>query len=145
MSVYVGIDVHRKRSQLAVVDEAGEVLVNRNVPNGVEPILEVIGDLPVHTPVAFEAAFGWGWLVVDGIHRKVRLKQDKVCLLVMIGSAPTAGRSWWPWPTGSRRAASRGPICCARAIGAGCPHPCSPSVTGRWGSGRRSGTCPGHR
>ena len=24
MSVYVGIDVHRKRSQLAVVDQAGE-------------------------------------------------------------------------------------------------------------------------
>jgi hypothetical protein len=36
MSVYVGIDVHRKRSQVAVVDQAGEALVNRNVPNGVE-------------------------------------------------------------------------------------------------------------
>jgi transposase len=63
MSVYVGIDVHRKRSQVAVVDQAGEVLANRNVPNGVEPILGVIGDLPVGTPAAFEAAFGWGWLV----------------------------------------------------------------------------------
>ena len=29
MSVYVGIDVHRKRSQVAVVDEAGQVLKNR--------------------------------------------------------------------------------------------------------------------
>ena len=63
MSVYVGIDVHRKRSQVAVVDQAGEVLVNRNVPNGVEPILRVIGDLPIGTHAAFEAAFGWGWLV----------------------------------------------------------------------------------
>ncbi len=35
MSVYVGIDVHRKRSQIAVVDAVGEVQVNRNVPNGV--------------------------------------------------------------------------------------------------------------
>jgi len=60
MSVYVGIDVHRKRSQVAVVDQAGEVLVNRNVPNGVETILRVIGDLPIGTSVAFEAAFGWG-------------------------------------------------------------------------------------
>jgi hypothetical protein len=33
MSVYVGIDVHRKRSQVAVVDEGGAVRVNRNVPN----------------------------------------------------------------------------------------------------------------
>ncbi len=39
MSVYVGIDVHRKRSQLAVIDGDSEVLANRNVPDGVEPIL----------------------------------------------------------------------------------------------------------
>jgi transposase len=61
MSVYVGIDVHRKRSQVAVVDRSGKVLANRNVPNGVEPIRGVIGGLP--TPAAFEAAFGTGWLV----------------------------------------------------------------------------------
>jgi transposase len=63
MSVYVGIDVHRKRSQVAVIDANGEVLANRNVPNGVEPILGVIGGLPPGTPAAFEAAFGTGWLV----------------------------------------------------------------------------------
>ena len=63
MSVYVGIDVHRKRSQVAVVNEGGEVLANRNVPNGVEPILSVIGTLPAGTPAAYEAAFGWGWLL----------------------------------------------------------------------------------
>ncbi|MEV7783752.1 IS110 family transposase [Kitasatospora sp. NPDC088351] len=63
MSVYVGIDVHRKRSQIAVIDEDGAVRVNRNVPNGVETVLGVIGDLPIGTPVAFEAAYGWGWLV----------------------------------------------------------------------------------
>ncbi len=63
MSVYVGIDVHRKRSQVAVVDEAGRVLANRKVVNGVETILSVIGQYATHTPVAFEAAFGWGWLV----------------------------------------------------------------------------------
>jgi transposase len=39
------------------------VLANRNVPNGVETILGVIGGLPPGTPAAFEAAFGWGWLV----------------------------------------------------------------------------------
>ena len=63
MPVYVGIDVHRKRSQLAVINAEGEVLANRNVPNGVEPILKVIGGLPPGTPAAFEAAFGTGWLV----------------------------------------------------------------------------------
>jgi transposase len=63
MSVYAGIDVHRKRSQVAVIDQDGEVLANRNVPNGVRPILSVIGDLPSGTSAAFEAAYGWGWLV----------------------------------------------------------------------------------
>jgi transposase len=63
LDVYVGIDVHRKRSQVAVIDQGGEVLANRNVPNGVESVLGVIGGLPPGTPVAFEAAFGWGWLV----------------------------------------------------------------------------------
>jgi hypothetical protein len=32
--------VHRKRSQVAVIDQGGEVLVNRNVPNGAGPILK---------------------------------------------------------------------------------------------------------
>ena len=62
MSVYVGIDVHRKRSQVAVVAEDGQVQLNKNTVNGTEPILRLIGDLPAGTPVAFEAAFGWSWL-----------------------------------------------------------------------------------
>jgi transposase len=54
--------VHRKRSQVAVVTEDGTVELNKNVVNGSEPMLRLIGDLPPGTPVAFEAAFGWGWL-----------------------------------------------------------------------------------
>jgi len=55
--------VHRKRSQVAVVTEDGKVQLNKNVVNGSEPFLRLIGDLPSGTPVAFEAAFGWSWLV----------------------------------------------------------------------------------
>jgi transposase len=62
MSVYVGIDVHRKRSQVAVVTGDGTIELNKNVVNGSEPMLRLIGNLPPGTPVAFEAAFGWGWL-----------------------------------------------------------------------------------
>ena len=46
--------MHRKRSQVAVIDAKGEVLANRNVPSGAEPILKVIGGLPPGTPAAFE-------------------------------------------------------------------------------------------
>ena len=62
MAVYVGIGVHRKRSQVAVVTGDGKVQLNKNVVNGSEPFLRLIGDLPSGTPVAFEAAFGWSWL-----------------------------------------------------------------------------------
>jgi transposase len=55
--------VHRKRSQVAVVAEDGKVQLNKNTVNGTEPLLRLIGDLPAGTPVAFEAAFGWGWLL----------------------------------------------------------------------------------
>jgi transposase len=63
MSMYVGMDVHRKRSQIAVVDEAGVPQRNRNVPNDPAKLVAILGVLPPGTPVAFEAAYGWGWLV----------------------------------------------------------------------------------
>jgi hypothetical protein len=58
----VGIDVHRKRSQVAVITGDGKVRLNRNVVNGSEPMLRLVGDLPAGTPVASGAAYGWGWL-----------------------------------------------------------------------------------
>ena len=112
MSVYVGIDVHRKRSQLAVIDAKGEVLANRNVPNGAEPILKVIGGLPPGTPAAFEAAYGTSWLVelLEGygfaphlVHpsrckaiASARLKNDKVdaAILAQLLRADLLPEAW---------------------------------------------------
>jgi len=112
MSVYVGIDVHRKRSQVAVINQGGEVLANRNVPNGVRPILSVIGDLPTGTAAAFEAAYGWGWLVelLEGhgfdphlVHplqckaiASARLKNDKVdaAILAQLLRADLLPEAW---------------------------------------------------
>ena len=91
MSVYVGIDVHRKRSQVAVVTGDGTVELNKNVVNGSEPMLRLIGDLPPGTPVAFEAAFGWGWLA--GWLRCWRT---------------TASRRTWCTRCGARRSPRRG-------------------------------------
>jgi transposase len=62
MSVYVGMDVHRKRSQVALLDEHGTQLLNRNLPNDPAELVPVLGTLAPGTPVAFEAAYGWGWL-----------------------------------------------------------------------------------
>jgi hypothetical protein len=41
---------------VAVVTEDGQVQLNKNVVNEFEPLLQLIGDLPSSTPVAFEAA-----------------------------------------------------------------------------------------
>jgi transposase len=63
MSIYVGMDVHRKRSQVAIVEDAGEQQRNRNLPNDPAKLVPILGALAPGTPVAFEAAYGWGWLV----------------------------------------------------------------------------------
>jgi transposase len=62
MRVYVGMDVHRKRSQVALLDEHGGQLLNRNLANGSAELTSILGRLEPGTPVAFEAAYGWGWL-----------------------------------------------------------------------------------
>jgi transposase len=62
MRVYVGMDVHRKRSQVALVDEHGGQLLNRNLANDSADLTSILGRLEPGTPVAFEAAYGWGWL-----------------------------------------------------------------------------------
>lgn len=57
---------------------------------------------------------------VDGIHLKVRLEQDKVCLLVMIGvRADGTKGAHRPGRRAPQSPPSRGLTCCARASGAG--------------------------
>jgi transposase len=60
--VYVGMDVHRKRTQVAVLGEDGTQLMNRNVPNDPAELAAILGPLGPGTPAVFEAAYGWGWL-----------------------------------------------------------------------------------
>jgi hypothetical protein len=105
MTVYVGMDVHRKRSQVAIVDDAGVPQHNRNLANDPAKLVPVLGALPPGTPVAFEAAYGWSWLVdlleelelePHLVHpsrckaiASARLKNDKV-------DAATLGGPGWP-------------------------------------------------
>jgi transposase len=92
--VYAGIDVHRKRSQVAIIDKSGSEVLNRNLENGSEALIDILEDLNPGTPVAFEATYGWGWLAdlleehqLEGhlVHpaackaiASARLKNDKV-------------------------------------------------------------------
>ena len=69
----------------------------------------------------------------DGIHVNIRVEENKLYLLVLIGVRATAARSWSRslMATGSRP--SRGPTCSAMRNAAACAPWCSPSVTGALG------------
>jgi transposase len=45
-----------------VLDHDGAQLLSRNLPNDPAELVSVLGRLEPGTPVAFEAASGWGWL-----------------------------------------------------------------------------------
>jgi transposase len=58
---WVGIDLHRRRSQVAIIDGHGELTVSRRIATDREAFTELLGD-PDGTHVALEATYGWEWL-----------------------------------------------------------------------------------
>ena len=58
---WVGIDLHRRRSQIAIIDEHGELTLSRRIVNHPYTFRELLGD-PDGTQVALEATYGWEWL-----------------------------------------------------------------------------------
>jgi hypothetical protein len=50
---WVGIDLHRRRSQIAVIDEQGELTLSRRIINDRDTFRELLGD-PSGTHVALE-------------------------------------------------------------------------------------------
>jgi transposase len=60
--VYIGVDLHRKKSQIAALDQDGNLVFNRKVRTGPGEMQQLIDELrPQPIEVAFEATFGWGW------------------------------------------------------------------------------------
>jgi transposase len=60
--IYVGIDLHRKRSQIAALDEQGTELLSRRVANDPEALRAILAELGGELQVALEATYGWEWL-----------------------------------------------------------------------------------
>jgi transposase len=58
---WVGIDLHRRRSQIAVIDQHGELTLSRRIVNDRDTFLELLGD-PTDAHVVLEATYGWEWL-----------------------------------------------------------------------------------
>lgn len=66
MSFYCGIDLHSRKSQVAVVDESVKTLVNCKVANDLARVLEVLEPFDPFPRVVVESTFNWYWLV-DGL------------------------------------------------------------------------------
>src|SRR4051794_1554695 len=58
----VGIDLHRKRSHIAVLDESGKQLLSRRIVNDPQTFLELLAGIDGESNVALEATYGWEWL-----------------------------------------------------------------------------------
>jgi len=58
---WIGIDVHRRRSQIAIIDEHGELTLSRRIVNDPGTFKELLGD-PDARHVALKATYGWEWL-----------------------------------------------------------------------------------
>jgi transposase len=58
----VGIDLHRKRSHVAVIDDQGRELRSRRVINDGQTILALLAEIDGECRVALEATYGWEWL-----------------------------------------------------------------------------------
>src|SRR5215210_9074956 len=58
----VGIDLHRKRSHVAILDDQGRELRSRRVINDGPTILALLAEIDGECRVALEATYGWEWL-----------------------------------------------------------------------------------
>src|ERR671911_2042691 len=58
----VGIDLHRKRSHVAALDEQGAELFSRRIVNDPATFLALLGELDGESKIALEATYGWEWL-----------------------------------------------------------------------------------
>ena len=58
----VGIDLHRSRSHVAVIDDRGDVLLSRRIINDPETFLTLLAEIEGECRVALEATYGWEWL-----------------------------------------------------------------------------------
>src|SRR3989442_14656141 len=58
----VGIDLHRNRSQIAVIDGQGELSLSRRIVNDRATFLELLASLEGESRIAVEATYGWEWL-----------------------------------------------------------------------------------
>ena len=59
---YCGIDLHARSMYLCILDQAGNILIHRNLPTDPQKFLSVITPYREDVVVAVECIFTWYWL-----------------------------------------------------------------------------------
>jgi transposase len=59
---WVGIDLHRSRSHVAVLDDRGRERLSRRIVNEPQTFLELLAEIDGESKIALEATYGWEWL-----------------------------------------------------------------------------------
>ena len=59
---YCGIDLHTRKMYCCIVDQAGQVLVHRNLPTRSDRFLDLIAPYRDGLVVGVECMFSWYWL-----------------------------------------------------------------------------------
>ena len=61
MSRYVGVDLHRRRSQVVILDEDGTKVSSRKIVNDPVALVEAVVEAGPCPEVVIEATWGWYW------------------------------------------------------------------------------------
>jgi transposase len=58
----VGIDLHKRRSHIAALDEHGRKILSRRIDNDPATFLALLAEIDGESKIALEATYGWEWL-----------------------------------------------------------------------------------
>jgi transposase len=109
---WVGIDLHRSRSHVAVLDDGGRELLSRRIVNDPQTFLALLAEVDGESKVALEATYGWEWLadVLQDAGYELHLAPLRTKAIARPGSRTTPSTP------------GRSPTCCAPGC---CPRPTS--------------------
>jgi hypothetical protein len=109
--VYVGVNLHRKRSHLVALDLTGEVVLSRRIGNAPAEFLRIFGELePQPIEVVFEATYGWSWFadLLAGAGRLRPARTPEPWSAPQASAGPVRCRRW-PGDSANTRAPARLP------------------------------------
>src|SRR5207249_7819980 len=106
----VGIDLHRNRSHVAVIDGQGELSLSRRIVNDRATFLELLAELEGESRIAVEATYGWEWLaeLLEDAGYEIQLAHPVRTRAIAAARVKTDAVDAKTRPFAARRSAPRG-------------------------------------